>query len=129
MADHKPNETNDPTLHAASGHGDTHRTASERIDKGAERVKKATSSAVDSTHEAVDHAADRVEHGVHSGTDKAADAAKYAAEHGGEKWDGAVEYAGDFMDKARDYVREKPAQSLVMAVAAGWLVGRLMRRS
>lgn len=106
MADE--NSTNNP---------DTTRTASDRIEKGAERFKHATSSAVGSTHEAVDHAADKVEHGMHRGTDKVASAAAYATEH-----------ASDWMDNVREYVRDKPAQSLVIAVAAGWLVGRLMHR-
>jgi ElaB/YqjD/DUF883 family membrane-anchored ribosome-binding protein len=36
--------------------------------------------------------------------------------------------ANDWLDQARGYVREKPTQAVVAAVAAGWLLGRLMRR-
>lgn len=114
--------------HKQADKSDTPRNASERIEEGAERFKKATSRAVGSTHEAVDRAADRVEHGVHRGTDKVAGAAEYATEHGREALDEAVAHANDWMDRACNYVREKPTQSLLMAVAAGWLVGRLMRR-
>lgn len=109
--------------------------ASGRIGKGAEQFKESTSEAVERTHEALDTAADKVEQGMHSGTDKVADAAERtvdhaesAAERGREAFDDVVAHAGDWADKARDYVREKPTQSVVMALAAGWLVGRLMRR-
>lgn len=101
---------------------ETAHTASERIEKGAENIKKATSSAADSTHRATD----RAERGVNRGTDKMADAAEYAAEHGREKLDSAMDHANDWMDTTRGYVREHPGQSLVMAVAAGWLIGRIM---
>jgi ElaB/YqjD/DUF883 family membrane-anchored ribosome-binding protein len=28
----------------------------------------------------------------------------------------------------RDYVREKPVQSVAIALGAGWLIGRILRR-
>ena len=46
------------------------RTAADRIEEGAERVKQATSHAVAGTKEAVDRAADRVEEGLHHATDQ-----------------------------------------------------------
>src|SRR5690625_547763 len=111
MSDQNPNQTSDNA-----------RSASERIEKGAERVKGAASSAAESTHKATD----RAEQGMHRGADKMAGAAEYAAEHGREKLDDAMECANDWMGKTRDYVREHPGQTLVMAVAAGWLVARIM---
>jgi ElaB/YqjD/DUF883 family membrane-anchored ribosome-binding protein len=101
---------------------------SERIEKGAERVKQSTSDAVDRTHEAVDRAADSVERGVHKGTDKVAHAAEATAEHTRETYDQVAARAGDWTDQARDYVREKPVQSVAIAIAAGWLIGRLLPR-
>lgn len=107
---------------------------SERIDEGAEHFKQATSNAVDRTHDTLDRAADKVEDGLHRGTDKVASAAEHAAdraasaaEHGRESLDEVMAHAGDWADKAREYVRENPTQSVVMALAAGWLIGRLLR--
>jgi ElaB/YqjD/DUF883 family membrane-anchored ribosome-binding protein len=111
------------------------RNAADRIEEGAERVKQATSHAVAGTKEAVDRAADRVEEGLHHATDKAAGAATRAtekaaeySERGREVYDQAVDRAEDWMDQARDYVREKPLQSVAIALGAGWLLGRLLRR-
>lgn len=90
-----------------------------------------TSSLTDKTHAAVDRAAAS----AHRGTDKTADAAEHAAEHisaagerGREALNSAKEHASDWMDSARNYVRDKPTQSVAMAVAAGWLLGHLLRK-
>ena len=109
--------------------------AHERIDESAERFKRATSDKVERTHEALDRAADKVEHSLHHATDKVAsaagrgvDGAAAARERGREVMDDVVDKTSDWMDQARKYVREKPAQSVAIALAAGWLVGRLTRR-
>ncbi|MEO7066053.1 MAG: hypothetical protein ABI114_04040 [Rhodanobacter sp.] len=109
--------------------------AGSRIDDSAERVKKATSSAVASTKEAVDNAADRVESGLHHATDKAADAANRATEkaaelsdRGRELCDNTVDRADLWLEQARDYVRDKPVQSVALALGAGWLLSRILRR-
>jgi ElaB/YqjD/DUF883 family membrane-anchored ribosome-binding protein len=106
-----------------------------RIDEKAERVKQATSSAVLATKEAVDRTADRVEDGLHRATDKAADAANRAtekaaeaAERGREVCDATMDAADAWLDQARNYVREKPGQAVMMALGAGWLLGRILRR-
>jgi ElaB/YqjD/DUF883 family membrane-anchored ribosome-binding protein len=33
-----------------------------------------------------------------------------------------------WMSQAREYVREKPMQSVAIALGAGWLLGRILRR-
>jgi ElaB/YqjD/DUF883 family membrane-anchored ribosome-binding protein len=106
-----------------------------RIDQGAERVKQATSDAVARTKQAVNTAADKVEAGVHHATDKAADAAHRAndkaahlSERSRELRDDTMDRAEAWMAQAREYVREKPMQSIAIAVGAGWLLGRLLRR-
>ena len=109
--------------------------AGNRIDEKAERVKQATSSAVASTKDAVDRAADHVEEGLHRATDKAADAANRVtdkaadvAERGREVCDRTMDTADAWLDEARNYVREKPVQSIALALGAGWLLGRILRR-
>lgn len=106
-----------------------------RIDARAERIKQATSSAVASTKEAVERAADHVEDGLHRATDKAASAAHRASdkaaglgERGRKAYDHGTEQIDEWLESARGYVREKPVQSVAIALAAGWLIGRILRR-
>jgi ElaB/YqjD/DUF883 family membrane-anchored ribosome-binding protein len=106
-----------------------------RIDESAERVKQATSSAVASTKDAVDRAADNVEDGLHRATDKVADVANRTTdkavelgERGREVYDETMDKADAWLEVARDYVREKPVQSVAIALGAGWLIGRILRR-
>jgi ElaB/YqjD/DUF883 family membrane-anchored ribosome-binding protein len=107
----------------------------ERIDQGAERVKQATSEAVATSKEKFGRVADHVEEGLHRATDKAADAANRttdkvadAKERGRAAYDQAREHADEWLDEVRDYVREKPVQAVAIALGAGWLLGRILRR-
>ncbi|MBN8712708.1 MAG: DUF883 family protein [Xanthomonadales bacterium] len=116
--------------------------AGSRIDEHAERVKQATSKAVAGTKEAVDraaervdHAADRVEESLHRTTDKAAGAAHRASdkaadlgERGREAYARTADQTEAWLEAAREYVREKPVQSVAIALGAGWLLGRILRR-
>jgi ElaB/YqjD/DUF883 family membrane-anchored ribosome-binding protein len=105
------------------------------IDERAERIKQATSHAVAGTKETVDRAADHVEESLHRATDKAAQAANRASEkaadlneRGREVYDETMDRADAWVEQARDYVREKPVQSVAIALAAGWVLGRILRR-
>ncbi|HEY8586775.1 MAG TPA: hypothetical protein VIL60_08635 [Rhodanobacter sp.] len=107
----------------------------DRIDERAERIKQATSAAVAGTRDKVDRAAEHVEEGLHQATDKAAKAAHKASdtaakvgERGREVYDETRERADVWMEQVRDYVREKPVQSVAIALGAGWLLGRILRR-
>ncbi|WP_266168623.1 DUF883 family protein [Dyella subtropica] len=110
-------------------------STSDRIEEGAERIKQATSSAVAGAKEAIDRAADHVEDSLHRATDKAAAGATRAStkageysERGREVYDEALDRADEWLGKAREYVREKPVQSVAIALGAGWLLGRILRR-
>jgi len=107
----------------------------ERIDERADRVKQATSQAVAGAKEKVGHAADRVEQGLHHATDKTASAAHRTVDKAaevGEQGRAAYEHtrdrADEFLEQAREYVREKPIQAVAIALGAGWLLGRILRR-
>jgi ElaB/YqjD/DUF883 family membrane-anchored ribosome-binding protein len=124
-------DATDPLL-AETG---TASTAHTRIDQGAERVKQATSDAVARTKQAVNTTADRVEAGVHRAADKTASAAHRASdkaadlgERGRQLRDETMDRAELWMEQAREYVREKPMQSIAIAAGAGWLLGRILRR-
>lgn len=122
-------QANDTVPEQAIGTGGT------RIEESAERFKRATSDAVAHAKEKVEHVADRVEDGLHRATDKAAGAATRATEKAGEysergreAYDEAMDRADAWLERARDYVREKPVQSVAIALGAGWLLGRILRR-
>lgn len=107
--------------------------AHERIERTATRFKEGTSSAVSGAKEKFDHAADRVESGLHHAADagargahRAADKAAEWRERGAEMASGARDRADAALDNVRDFVREKPVQSVAIALAAGWLLGRLL---
>jgi ElaB/YqjD/DUF883 family membrane-anchored ribosome-binding protein len=128
MAD--PHAT-EPLAAGAAGPSSAHA----RIDQGAERVKQATSDAVARTKQAVNDTADKVEAGVHRAADKTAGAAHRASdkaadltERGRQKRDDTMDMAEAWIAQARAYVREKPMQSIAIAVGAGWLLGRILRR-
>jgi ElaB/YqjD/DUF883 family membrane-anchored ribosome-binding protein len=107
----------------------------ERIDHGAERIKHATSEAVASSKDKFGRVADHVEEGLHRATDKAAHAANRASdkvddakERSRAAYDQARDRADEWLDEVRDYVREKPVQAVAIALGAGWLLGRILRR-
>ncbi|TAN02908.1 MAG: DUF883 family protein [Rhodanobacteraceae bacterium] len=107
--------------------------AHERIERTATRFKEGTSGAVSGAKEKFDRAADSVESGLHHAADAGARGAHRAADKAGEWRDRgeemasrARERADDALDNVRDFVREKPVQSVAIALAAGWLLGRLL---
>lgn len=113
----------------AGRNGNTH----ERIERTATRFKEGTSHAVSGAKEKFEAAADRVESGLHRATDASARGAERAADKAGEWRDRGAELAADARDRAdaaldsvRNFVREKPVQSVAIALAAGWLIGRLL---
>ena len=115
-------ETHEPNVH-------------ERIDQGADRIKQATSDAVASSKDKFGRVADHVEEGLHRATDKAAHAANRASdkvddakERGRAAYGQAREQADEWLEEVRDYVREKPVQAVAIALGAGWLLGRILRR-
>ena len=82
-----------------------------------------------------ERAADHVEESLHHATDKAAGAAHKASdkaaqvsERGREVYDETMDRADAWLEQAREYVREKPVQSVAIALGAGWLLGRILRR-
>lgn len=107
--------------------------AHERIERTAARFKEGTSNAVGGAKEKFNAAADHVESGLHRAADASARGAERAAEKAGEWRDRGAELAArardrtdDALDNVRDFVREKPVQSVAIALAAGWLLGRLL---
>ena len=87
-----------------------------------------------SAKDKVDKAADRIEEGLHYAADVGGQGAHRVADKAGEWHDRSAELgsearnrAGQATENLRDWVREKPVQSIAIALALGWLVGRLLR--
>jgi ElaB/YqjD/DUF883 family membrane-anchored ribosome-binding protein len=71
---------------------------------------------------------DRLSQSAHQAVDRAASAAAAYAERFGDKGEELMQMPQDWLETARDYVRENPMQAVGIAVAAGYLLSILMRR-
>lgn len=95
----------------------------------ASNIDNATAGAhqtIDKVSEAARPAVDRVATGAHQVVDKLAGVAASAAETIGAKGE-QLKLAQDKLTEAsRDYVRENPLTSIGIAVAAGFLLSRLL---
>lgn len=70
---------------------------------------------------------DKIASSAHQAVDRIASAATSAASQIGVKGDEMMEVKDRMLDRARDYVREKPLAALGIALAAGFLISRIMR--
>ena len=84
----------------------------------------------------VDKSIENYSRTAHDAVDRAAEAASSVASRLGERVDALsekgseiMELPQDWMDGARDYVREHPFQAVGIALAAGYLLSMMMRRS
>lgn len=70
---------------------------------------------------------DRLSQGAHQAVDRATSAASSMAERVGQKGDEWMEMKDNWVEGARDYVREHPIAALGIAVAAGYLFSMISR--
>ncbi|HZM34176.1 MAG TPA: hypothetical protein VFC18_06725 [Burkholderiales bacterium] len=71
---------------------------------------------------------DRLSQGAHQAVDRAAQAASSAADRVSEKYEELYAMSEDWVETGREYVREHPVAAVGMALAAGWLLGMILRR-
>ena len=95
---------------------------SRSIDQAAAGTHDAIQKVTDSARPAVD----RMASGAHQAVDKIADVATQAAESLGAKGNQLNEAQARFVDDCSTYVRANPLASLGIAVAAGFLISRLI---
>ena len=81
-----------------------------------------------STKQQADNGIDRMSQTAHDTIDRASQAAASAYERVSAKGEEFMQMHEDWMEAAREYVREKPLQALGIAVAAGYLLHMITRR-
>ena len=70
---------------------------------------------------------DKIATGAHQAVDRMASAATSAASQFGVKGDEVLAAKDHMLDSAREYVRAKPLAALGIALAAGFVISRIMR--
>jgi ElaB/YqjD/DUF883 family membrane-anchored ribosome-binding protein len=75
-----------------------------------------------------DSQVDRMSQTAHEAVDKAASVAGTYADRFSSKGEELMQMQEDWVEAAREYVREKPLQALGIAVAAGYLLHMITRR-
>ena len=97
-------------------------TMARSIDQAAAGTHEAIAKVTDAARPTVD----RMASGAHQAVDKIAGVATQAAETLGVKGDQIKEAQARLMEECRGYVRNNPLASLGIAVAAGFLLSRLI---
>ena len=68
---------------------------------------------------------DRLADSAHGAIDRASQTASQVAERFGEKGEELLAMKEDYVEAARDYVKENPLVALGIALAAGYLFGKI----
>jgi ElaB/YqjD/DUF883 family membrane-anchored ribosome-binding protein len=106
-----------------AGNGDANRSALSRgVDQAAATAHGALTTVADTARPAVD----RMAASAHEAVDRVAGVAIQAADSLGVKGDQLKTAQSKFVAGTRDYVREHPAAALGIAVAAGYMLSRLL---
>ncbi|CAN7704436.1 hypothetical protein LJR289_005730 [Pseudoduganella sp. LjRoot289] len=112
---------------------DTRSDLHSAIDRSAEKVQPATDRLAASAHSTVDKlaeravpAADRLAGAAHGAVDKVADTATSVREQAATRAKQLSAAYGRFAETGRSYVRTSPATSVLIAMAAGYAVSKLL---
>jgi ElaB/YqjD/DUF883 family membrane-anchored ribosome-binding protein len=68
---------------------------------------------------------DRLADSAHGAIDRATQTASQVAERFGEKGEELLSMKDDYVEAARDYVKDNPLMALGIALAAGYLFGKI----
>lgn len=96
------------------------------LEHGVERATGAAHHTIDSMSDAAKPAIENLRSGAHKAVDSAGDVATHAAGALGVKGDQLQEKGKLIVERTGVYVREHPMASLGMAVAAGYILSRLL---
>lgn len=100
---------------------------------GSPNLARTVDQASAGAHDAIDRASDaarpvvdRIASGAHQAVDKMADVASQAAETLGVKGEQLKDVQARAMEQCRAYIRDNPVTALGIAIAAGYLLSRLL---
>lgn len=96
------------------------------LEHGVERATVAAHHGIDSVSDAAQPAIEHLRAGAHQAVDSAGGVATHAAGALGGKGDQLQDSGKRIVERTGGYVREHPVASLGMAVAAGYLLSRLL---
>jgi ElaB/YqjD/DUF883 family membrane-anchored ribosome-binding protein len=96
------------------------------VQDATERARAAAHSTVDQVADAAQPAVERLAAGAHQTVDKLAGAAQTAAQMIGQKGEKMKLAQERLLEDCRGYVRENPITSVGIALAAGYLLSRLI---
>lgn len=96
------------------------------LERGVDAATVAAHDTIDSVSDAARPALDRMTSGAHSAVDRAGAAATNAAGTLGVKGDQLNASGKRMVNRAENYMQEHPMASLGMAVAAGYILSRLL---
>lgn len=95
------------------------------LQRGVNQVGSTLHSGIDKVADPVRGAVDRASASAHSTVDRVASGVHSAAERVDTQARRLTEAPTRAVDYSRQYVRARPLQAVAMALAAGWLLGRL----
>jgi ElaB/YqjD/DUF883 family membrane-anchored ribosome-binding protein len=82
---------------------------------------------METSQRSIDRNIERVSQGAHQAVDRASSAASQVADRVGQKGEELWEMKDNWVEGARDYVREHPIAALGIAAAAGYLFSVISR--
>ncbi|MBL8250333.1 MAG: hypothetical protein JNK31_01555 [Candidatus Competibacter sp.] len=105
------------------------RDVNNKVNRVAAGAHEAVDRAADATANAADRVGDtlnRVASGAHDAVNRAADMAATMADKMDEKTQQLNEVKEEWLDKTRAYVHEQPVKALLIALASGFVLSRLL---
>lgn len=100
----------------------------EKLDKKVDQVGQDAHQAIDSATNAAKPAVERLNQTAHETVDKLMRAASMTAESVAAKSEQLMDAQERFTEECRVYVRQKPVTALAVAVGAGFLLSKFMRK-
>jgi ElaB/YqjD/DUF883 family membrane-anchored ribosome-binding protein len=97
------------------------------VDRTANQAHRAVDNAAETAAAKAGPAIERAAQAVHQTVDKVAQAAGPAAEWLNESTDQLRQKQDEVLENCRSYIRHRPLATIAIAIAAGYLVGRLGR--
>jgi ElaB/YqjD/DUF883 family membrane-anchored ribosome-binding protein len=102
------------------------KNAASTVDHKIEKTASDAHKTIDKAADAAQPMADRLASSAHAGVDKAHDALAGVGSRMDEKTRQLSDAYGKFAETGRDYVRSSPATSILVALAAGYTLSKLL---